>query len=1575
MASLPAKKPQQSQQKAKKKEKKRKETGDALTLEDLKTLGHQLLSSRAHINNLPILLSFLTTSSSLDFSLESLISLQSFFVPLLPEIPSSSAISRSKTVASGGVGEDKDTESVFRTWLRERFDEFVNSLIEIAVSDQSADALKDVALDAIMDFVKLGKEGRFQSAIYHRFLNNIVYATSPVDPLLELLAAKYFKYIDVRYFTYTSLDKIAKNFVSKISFELLKESGKMNLNNDEELSTASRTDVAIHIMYNILLSVPPLEVDKEPGYEMWSQSGLSSKEAGKVSSYEMVVDAKCRNSENTNNEVSSTSHITKKLKLKFTKAWISFLKLELPLDVYKEVLVSLHQIVIPYMTNPAILSDFLTRSYDIGGVISVMALSGLFILMTQHGLEYPKFYEKLYALLTPAVFMAKHRAVFFQLLDTCLKSAYLPAFIAAAFVKKLSRLSLSVPPSGALIIIAVIHNLLRRHPSINFLVHQLVDDVTDRDTSVGGTQSGDDAKESDAGAAMHNKKLGVDPFKSEESDPAKSNAMRSSLWEIETLRHHYSPAVSRFVASLENDLTVRAKTSEVTVADFSSGSYATVFRDEVRRRIKQVPLAFYKATPTSLFWDSDFAGWTFGDQHNEKLESETKEIGGSNIVEKDDREHVKRPRIESLVPRACTMKVVLLLFLALYFYLFSSGVGRNISSRPAVVNIGALFTFNSTIGRVAKVAIDSAVDDVNSDPGVLQGTKLVIDMEDSSCNGFLGMVEALQFMEKEIVAVVGPQSSVLAHVISYVANELQVPLLSFAATDPTLSSLEYPFFVRTTESDLFQMAAIAELVDYYRWKRVIAIFVDDDYGRNGVAALGDKLEERRCRISYKAALRSDATRNDVMDLLVRVALRAPRIIVVHANPVIGLMVFSVAKYLRMMSDGYVWIATDWLSALLDSSMNFSTERMETMQGVLALRQHTADSKNKSALVSKWSKLRKKEAGENFQLNSYGLYAYDTIWTVAHALDAFFNDGGVISFSNYSKLLGAEGGTLHLEAMSMFDMGNLLLDKIHKTNFVGITGPIQFDSDGNLVHPAYDIINVIGSGLRRIGYWSNYSGLSVMSPETLYMKPPNRSSANQQLYGVIWPGEATTKPRGWVFPNNGRQLKIGVPKRASYQEFVSEMRGTDTIKGYCIDVFVAAINLLPYPVSYNFIPFGDGLENPSYNKLVELVASGDFDAAVGDIAIVTNRTKIVDFTQPYIESGLVILAPVKKHHSDAWAFLQPFTVKLWCVTGLFFLVVGAVVWILEHRINDQFRGPPKKQVATVFWFSFSTLFFAHREKTVGTLGRAVLIIWLFVVLIIQSSYTASLTSILTVKQLSSPLKGIDSLIRSEEPIGIQVGSFTENYLVEELGISRSRLKVLGTPEQYARALELGPSNGGVAAVIDERPYVEAFLSTQCRFAIVGSEFTRSGWGFAFPRDSPLAVDLSTAIVALSENGDLQRIHDKWLTRSACISQNSDLESDQLDLGSFWGLFLICGMACTVALIIYFLLMVRQFIRHYPLEETDSSGQGSSRSRSLHSFFSFVDEKEEDVKNRSKRKQMQKAGSNGADIESEDKFVSP
>lgn len=449
-------------------------------------------------------------------------------------------------------------------------------------------------------------------------------------------------------------------------------------------------------------------------------------------------------------------------------------------------------------------------------------------------------------------------------------------------------------------------------------------------------------------------------------------------------------------------------------------------------------------------------------------------------------------------------------------------------------------------------------------------------------------------MEGETIAIIGPQSSVVAHVISHVANELKVPLLSFSATDPTLSSLQYPYFIRTTQSDLFQMAAIADMIEYYEWRKVIAIYIDDDHGRNGIVALADELATRRCEISYKVPLEAQATRADIRDALVNVALMESRILVVHTYAERGLDILAVAQYLGMMDSGYVWFSTNWLSTLLDSRVPLSSEASNSIQGVITLRIYTPDSELKRNFVSRWSNLTSKDIMRGpVGLSTYGLYAYDTVWLLARAIDAFFNRGGNISFSSDSRLKGLRGGSsLQLDAMTIFNGGNLLRESILQVNMTGITGPIKFTQDKNLIRPAFEVINVIGTGVRRIGYWSNYSGLSVVPPDTLYMKSPNRSTSSQQLYGVIWPGQTTQKPRGWVFPQSGRQLRIAVTSRISYPEFVTEERGgTNMFKGYCIDVFVAALNLLPYAVPYKLTPFGDGDKNPNSTELVRLITTG------------------------------------------------------------------------------------------------------------------------------------------------------------------------------------------------------------------------------------------------------------------------------------------------------------------------------------------------------------------------------------------------
>lgn len=133
--------------------------------------------------------------------------------------------------------------------------------------------------------------------------------------------------------------------------------------------------------------------------------------------------------------------------------------------------------------------------------------------------------------------------------------------------------------------------------------------------------------------------------------------------------------------------------------------------------------------------------------------------------------------------------------------------------------------------------------------------------------------------------------------------------------------------------------------------------------------------------------------------------------------------------------------------------------------------------------------------------------------------------------------------------------------------------------------------------------------------------------------------------------------------------------------------------------------------------------------------------------------------------------------------------------------------------------------------------------------------------------------------------------------------------------------------------------------------------------AFQRDSPLAVDLSTAILQLSENGDLQKIHNKWLTHAECSMQINQVDSTQLSLKSFWGLFLICGAACFIALVSFCCKVICQYRRFSPeneeegveeLEPAPPRPRRTIRATSFKDLMGFVDRKEEEIKEILRRK---------------------
>ena len=99
---------------------------------------------------------------------------------------------------------------------------------------------------------------------------------------------------------------------------------------------------------------------------------------------------------------------------------------------------------------------------------------------------------------------------------------------------------------------------------------------------------------------------------------------------------------------------------------------------------------------------------------------------------------------------------------------------------------------------------------------------------------------------------------------------------------------------------------------------------------------------------------------------------------------------------------------------------------------------------------------------------------------------------------------------------------------------------------------------------------------------------------------------------------------------------------------------------------------------------------------GDVTITANRSLYVDFTLPFTDLGVGMVA--RFGNKNMWIFLEPLDADLWITIGGFLILIGFVIWVIEHPLNEEFQGSPAQQVGTTLWFSFSTLVFAHSKSS-------------------------------------------------------------------------------------------------------------------------------------------------------------------------------------------------------------------------------------------------------------------------------------
>ncbi|KAA8521445.1 hypothetical protein F0562_012122 [Nyssa sinensis] len=816
------------------------------------------------------------------------------------------------------------------------------------------------------------------------------------------------------------------------------------------------------------------------------------------------------------------------------------------------------------------------------------------------------------------------------------------------------------------------------------------------------------------------------------------------------------------------------------------------------------------------------------------------------------------------------------------------------------VNVGVVLDMDEWVGRMGLRCISMALSDFYASHAHYK-TRLVLHAKDSN-NSVVGAAAAAQDLLKdvEVQAIIGPRTSMQANFVINLGEYAKVPIISFSATSPSLSSIRSAYFVQACLNDSSQVKAITSLIQAFGWKAVVPIYVDNEFGEGIIPFLIDALQEIDVRLPYRSVIHPSANDAEIIAELYKLMTMQTRVFIVHMSITLGSFLFTKAKDVGMMSEGYVWIITDGITnsfSLMDQSV------IDSMQGVLGVQPHIPIRKKLDEFLIRWKTKSQQESPVDAEMNILGLWAYDAITALAIAVEKVRAMN-----SSFQKMNTSENPKDYFEIFERCKVGKDLHQTLSCIRFKGISGDFRL-VNGQLQSSAFHIVNVVGKGMRGIGFWTPKTGL-VKELNRIDTEVYSTSKAN--LKAIIWPGDTAFAPKGWVIPTNGKKLRIGVPVKDGSSYFVNVTRdpstNSTTVTGYSIDVFDVVMATLPYHVPYEYIPFQkpDGKSAGSYDDLVYQVFLGKYDAVVGDVTIVANRSLYVDFTLPYTESGVKMIVPVKyREGKNAWIFLKPLTWDLWVTSACFFIFIAFVIWIIEHQTNEDFSGSRSHQIGTSFLFSFSTVVSAHKEKVVSNLARFVVIIWCFVVLILTQSYTASLTSMLTVQQLEPTVTSVHELIEKGDNVGYPKGSFVL-ALLKRLNIDESKLKVYNSTDE----LHIAFSKRRIVAAFDEIPYMKLFIQRHCgKYTMVEPILKTDGFGFGFPIGSPLVPDVSRAILNVTEGDKMDGIEKAWFVEHTnCPDPSNLVTSNSLSLSSFWGLFLIVGVAASFAVIIFIAMLL-------------------------------------------------------------------
>nr|XP_023685690.1 glutamate receptor ionotropic, NMDA 2B-like isoform X2 [Paramormyrops kingsleyae] len=490
--------------------------------------------------------------------------------------------------------------------------------------------------------------------------------------------------------------------------------------------------------------------------------------------------------------------------------------------------------------------------------------------------------------------------------------------------------------------------------------------------------------------------------------------------------------------------------------------------------------------------------------------------------------------------------------------------------------------------------------------------------------------------------------------------------------------------------------------------------------------------------------------------------------------------------------------------------------------------------------------------------------------------------------------------------------------------------LSFSEDGYQMHPKLVIILLDKERQwTRVGKWENGSlsmKYHVWPRFELYSDAEERQDDH---LSIVTLEEAPFVIVEDVDPLSGTCMRNTVPCRKQLK-FHNQTKESGIYikrccKGFCIDILKKIAKSVKFTYDLYLVTNGKHGKkiNGTWNGMVGEVVVKNAHMAVGSLTINEERSEVIDFSVPFIETGISVMVSRSNGTVSPSAFLEPFSADVWVMMFVMLLLVSAVaVFVFEYfspvgynrcLADGREPGGPSFTIGKAIWLLWGLVFnnSVPVQNPKGTTSKIMVSVWAFFAVIFLASYTANLAAFMIQEEYVDQVTGLSDkkFQRPNDyappfrfgtvPNGSTERNIRNNYKEMHTYMVKFHQKNV---DEALYSLKTGKLDAFIydAAVLN---YM-AGRDEGCKLVTIGSGyiFATTGYGIAIQKDSGWKRSVDLAILQLFGDGEMEELEALWLT-GICHHEKNEVMSSQLDIDNMAGVFYMLGAAMALSLITF------------------------------------------------------------------------